>query len=432
MKKAFYFIFCLLSGFSAVAQTYTPSEEVKASQRDFAADRFGIFIHWGIYSMMGQGEWYLNYGPLQSEYSKAAKGFYPASFDAKEWARIFKDSGARYVTFTSRHHDGFSMWDTEQSPYNIVDATPYGRDVLGELSEALRDEGLDLHLYYSHIDWGRPDYPRGRTGLHTGIDPAGYDWPSYYAFMNRQLTELLTNYGPIRCIWFDGLWDHDADTVPFNWQLDEQYALIHKLQPQCMVANNHHLTPFPGEDMQIFERDVPGQNKAGLSGQEISQLPLETCQTMNGMWGYKIVDTNYKSADEIIRLLINTSGMGANLLLNIGPQPSGELPAMAVERLREVGEWLRANGETIYGTSGSDFPAQDWGTSTRTNDKVYLHITKAPANGEILVPKTYDIKGAKEFATGKSLDHRATFNGLVIKLGDTPASPDYIVELSLK
>ena len=183
------------------SSTYVPSEAVRKSQKEFAADRFGIFIHWGIYSMFAQGEWYLNYGPRADEYAKAARGFYPADFNADQWAKAIRDSGAKYICFTSRHHDGFSMWDTAQSDYNIVDATPFKRDVIKELSEACRDNDLKLHLYYSHIDWTRPDYPRGRTGHTPDLDSLHYDWKGYRAFMDRQLTELLTDYGPIRAIW---------------------------------------------------------------------------------------------------------------------------------------------------------------------------------------------------------------------------------------
>lgn len=204
---------------SAGATGYVPSEEIRKSQKDFSDDRFGIFLHWGIYSMFGQGEWYLNYGPDAEEYKKAAKGFYPADFNAREWVKAIKDAGAKYVCFTTRHHDGFSMFHTAENDYNIVDGTPFGRDILKELSDACGEEGIALHLYYSHLDWVREDYPQGRTGHDTGRDSSKADWKSYYGFMNRQLRELLTNYGPIRAIWFDGWWDHDEDAVPFDWQL---------------------------------------------------------------------------------------------------------------------------------------------------------------------------------------------------------------------
>lgn len=416
----------------SAAPAYTPSPEVMRSQKEFAADRFGIFIHWGIYSMFARGEWYLNYGPKADEYAKAARAFYPADFDASEWVSAIKDSGARYVCFTSRHHDGFSMFHTAESDYNIVDATPFKRDILKELADECHRQDLKLHLYYSHIDWTRDDYPWGRTGRTTGKDSLKSDWPHYYGFMNRQLKELLTNYGPVRAIWFDGWWDHDSDSIPFNWELPEQYAMIHRLQPSCMVGNNHHQSPFPGEDIQIFERDIPGENSAGLSGQAISRLPLETCNTMNGMWGYKIEDTDYKDTRTLIHYLVKTTaGMGANLLLNIGPQPNGELPAAAISRLKEMGEWMRANGETIYGTTASPFPAQDWGTCTRKDKRLFIHLL-TPGSTEILLPADLKVKNAVNFADRSKVKFSRSADGITLHLAALPESIDHIVELELK
>ena len=378
MKRFFLLVALLcMAGAPLRAENYKPTPENLQSRRQFSEDRFGIFIHWGIYSTFAQGEWYLQNGPLRrEEYAKAANAFYPYAFDAKAWAKVFKKAGARYITFTTRHHDGFSMWNTQQSDYNIMH-TPYGKDVVAQLAEACRENNLALHLYYSHIDWMRDDYPMGRTGRGVGKDTAKADWPHYFAFMNRQLTELLTQYGAVRAIWFDGWWDHDQTKPAFDWQLPEQYALIHRLQPACLVGNNHHRQPYEGEDLQFFERDVPGENKAGLSGQAISRLPLETCETMNGMWGYKVADQNYKSADELIKLLVRTASKGANLLLNVGPQPDGNLPAAAIERLEAMGEWLQVNGETIYGTAGGSLGDGKNVVSTRSGSKVYVHILDA-------------------------------------------------------
>lgn len=411
--------------------TYIPTPERQQAQQEFADNGFGVFIHWGIYSMFAQGEWYLNYDNITAEeYAKAAKGFYPADFNAAEWVKAIKDAGAKYITFTTRHHDGFSMWDTDQSDYNIVDATPFKRDILRELADECHKQGIKLHLYYSHIDWTRPDYPSGRTGLNTGRDTTLRDWPHYYDFMNRQLTELLTNYGEIGAIWFDGHWDHDQDSVPFDWQLPEQYALIHSLQPKVLIGNNHHIEPFAGEDIQIFERDLPGQNTAGLSGQAVSRLPLETCQTMNGMWGYKIKDQDYKSVDELIRYLVNAAGMGANLLLNVGPQPNGEIPAAALERFKAIGQWLGKYGETFYATEAGDFKEQPWGTSTRKGDKLYVHVFDPKAT-EITVPTAAKVKKAVAFDTREPLKYtRLKEGGISIKLPAIPEGTiDYIIEL---
>lgn len=299
---------------------YQPTPEIIEAQNRFADNKFGIFIHWGIYSMVGHGEWYLNRpGITTAEYEKLASAFYPVRFDAAEWVSTIKASGAKYICITSRHHDSFSMFDTEQSDYNIVDATPFRRDILKELAEECQRQGIALHIYYSHLDWRRADYPLGRTGRTTGRAIGQENYDSYFQFMNAQITELLTNYGPIGAIWFDGKCDHDANP-DFDWRLDEQYALIHRLQPGCLIANNHHEVPLAGENIQIFERDLPGENKAGYSGTSgISRhLPLESCETMNGMWGYKISDQNYKSVKELIHLLVRAAGKNANLLLNVG------------------------------------------------------------------------------------------------------------------
>lgn len=424
-------LFAMLAIGDISAQCYEPTRANLKSREEFAEDRFGIFIHWGLYSVYGQGEWYLqNAGLNRDEYAKVADAFYPHRFDAKKWVKLVKDSGAKYICITTRHHDGFSMWDTKQSDYNIVDATPFGRDILKEISKECKKQGIALHLYYSHADWYRDDYPRGRTAKNvTGRDSTLVNWDSYYKFMNKQLTELLKNYGKVRAIWFDGWWDHDQDAVPFDWQLEEQYKLVHKLQRRCLVANNHHQTPFAGEDIQIFERDLPGENAYGLSGQEISKLPLETCQTMNGMWGYKVADQNYKSTEELIRYLVSTAGKGANLLLNVGPQPNGEIPAAAEERLLEMGKWLKKNGKTIYGTVAGDVPPQKWGCTTRKDNKLYVHIFEFEG-GELRLPLQCDVKKAKIFGKHKKVEYRIENGEVVLTLDAVKDTPDFIIELT--
>ena len=430
MKRFFLLVALLcMAGAPLRAENYKPTPENLQSRRQFSEDRFGIFIHWGIYSTFAQGEWYLQDGPLRrEEYAKAANAFYPHDFDANAWAKVFKKAGARYITFTTRHHDGFSMWNTRQSDYNIMH-TPYGKDVVAQLAEACRENNLALHLYYSHIDWMRDDYPMGRTGRGVGKDTAKADWPHYFAFMNRQLTELLTQYGPVRAIWFDGWWDHDQTKPAFDWQLPEQYALIHRLQPACLVGNNHHQQPNEGEDLQFFERDVPGENKAGLSGQAIGRLPLETCETMNGMWGYKVADQNYKSADQLIQLLVRTASKGANLLLNVGPQPDGNLPAAAVERLEAMGEWLQVNGESIYGTAAGSLGDGKNVVSTRRGSKVYVHILD-PEIKMLDLPCSDQVKKVYRLGKGTSLSFKYGRKRLSFAAADEQV-PDriYVVEL---
>ena len=434
MKKLFLLGCALLFAAGSRAQTgYVPAPENLAARQAFADGRFGIFLHWGLYAMLGQGEWTMTNLDLNyREYEKLAGGFYPAKFDARAWVTAFREAGARYICFTTRHHDGFSMFHTGQSSYNVVDATPFARDVVRELAEECHRQGLRVHFYYSLIDWWREDAPRGRTGLGTGRPADKEDADAYFDFMKAQLTELLTQYGEVGAIWFDGVWDQDRNPS-FDWRLDELYGLIHRLQPACLIVNNHHLTPFEGEDVQAFERDLPGENTAGLSGQAISRLPLETCQTMNGMWGYKITDQNYKSVGTLVQYLVGAAGRGANLLLNIGPQPDGALPAAAVERLEGIGEWLRANGETVYGTTAGPVAPRDWGVTTRKGDKVYIHVLNWP-DEELFVPVAGEkVVRAARFADGGRLTFRQDDAGVTVRLGKRDiGAPDFIVELTVR
>ena len=432
MKKSILFTIILACTLSMQAQTYQPSPEIQQAQREFQDKKFGIFLHWGIYSMLGQGEWVMqNRNINYQEYPKISAGFYPSKFNADEWVQAIKASGAKYITITSRHHDGFSMWNSAASDYNIVKATPFKRDVLKELSEACQRHGIALHFYYSHLDWGRLDYPLGRTGLGTSRPKDQQDWKHYQKFMNDQLTELLTQYGPIGAIWFDGVWDHDSDATPFDWQLRPQYDLIHRLQPSCLVANNHHLVPFDGEDVQIFERDLPGENKAGYSGENgVSKtLPLESCETMNRTWGYNITDSLYKTPKEIIHLLVGAAGRNANLLLNIGPEPNGELPAEAVSRLKAVGEWMGQYGETIYGTRGGEVEPHPWGVTTRKDNLLFVHILDLQDSGLFLPLKNNKVKRACEFVSRKAVKLTRVDGGIVLQLGQKPTDIDYVVEL---
>lgn len=433
MKKTLLLIAALLTGFCSRAQeTYKPTAENLKAREQFQDEKFGIFLHWGLYSMMGAGEWVMtNWNINHREYPKLAKTFYPSEFDADAWVSAIKTAGAKYITITTRHHDGFSLFKTATSTYNTVDGTPFKRDIIKELADACRRHGIKLHLYYSHLDWGREDYPQGRTGLGTGRDKEKADWNSYYHFMNTQLTELLTNYGPVGAIWFDGWWDHDSDAKPFDWQLTEQYAMIHRLQPQCLIGNNHHQTPNAGEDIQIFERDLPGENKAGLSGQCISRLPLESCQTINDHWGYSITDSNYKSPRQLIQMLVRAAGKNANLLLNIGPEPGGALPSLALNRLQTLGKWLNQYGETIYGTRGGIVAPHEWGVSTQRGNKLYIHILNCMDSSLFIPTGNHKIKSATVFGTNKRVNFTKTGNGITLNFDTVPTDIDYIVELTL-
>ena len=430
---SFLLMFSLVLGVSAQTN-YQPTEENLKARQEFQDNKFGIFLHWGLYCMLATGEWTMQNNNLNyKEYAKLAGGFYPSKFNAAEWVSAIKASGAKYICITTRHHEGFSMFNTQYSDYNIVKATPFKRDVIKELADECHKQGIRIHFYYSHLDWYREDYPWGRTGHGTGRPDSKGNWQSYYQFMNNQLTELLTNYGSVGAIWFDGWWDHKDDATPFDWELPGQYALIHKLQPACLVGNNHHQKPNPGEDIQIFERDLPGENTAGFSGQStISRLPLETCETMNGMWGFKIADRNYKSTKTLVQYLVKAAGKNANLLMNIGPQPDGELPATAVERLKEMGEWMKVYGPTIYGTRGGLVPPHDWGVTTQKGNKLFVHILNLQDKALFLPLTVKKVKSAVVFKDRSKVRFTQSKAGVLLELSQKPEDYDYVVELTIE
>src|SRR6266700_1894743 len=354
------------------AQTYQPSEANLKARQWFQDSKFGLFIHWGVYSVLGEGEWVMNNKKMSiSEYEPLAARFNPSEFDAAEWVRIAKSAGMKYITITSKHHDGFAMWGTKQTKWNIVDATPYKQDPLKMLAEECRKQGVKLLFYHSHLDWHHPDYyPRGRTGHNSGRPESG-DFNRYLDFMDNQLRELQTNYGDIAVIWFDGWWDKPTA----DWRLEKTYSMIHSLQPAALVGNNHHRKPFEGEDFQMFEKDLPGQNTAGFNAEsEIGKLPLESCDTVNKAWGYNSKDKQYKSVTDLIHFLARAAGHNSNFLLNVGPMPNGKIQPEFVERLRGMGEWMKVVGESIYGTRGGPLPPGPWGAMTQKPGKIYVHV----------------------------------------------------------
>jgi alpha-L-fucosidase len=433
MKKTFVLFFVMLCITSAIVaqQPYIPTAENLKNREEFQDMKFGVFIHWGIYSMMADGEWIMNNKNIQfEEYAKLANGFFPTKFDAVKWVSDVKAAGAKYICITSRHHDGFSMFGTKQSDYNIVDATPFGRDVIKELADECHKQGIKLHFYYSLLDWKRADYyPLGRTGKGVGRTETG-NWESYHKFMLGQLTELLTNYGEIGAIWFDGQWDQPAD---FNWRMREIYDHIHSIQPGCLIINNHHLAPAEGEDGQTFEKDLPGQNKSGYSSTAtIGQLPLETCETMNNSWGYNITDKNYKSEKDLIHYIVKAAGNNANLLMNVGPRPDGTFPDIAISRYNAMGEWLKTYGETIYGTRGGFIAPHDWGVTTQKGNKLYVHILNLQDEALYLPMQGKRVVTAKMFLDKKPVKFTKAADGIVLQLGILPNETVNVVELVLE
>ena len=421
-------------------ETYKPSKENIKAREWFKDARFGLFIHWGVYSVLGDGEWVMNNQNISiEEYEKLPSFFNPVYFDAEEWVLMAKDAGMKYITITSRHHDGFSMFDSKASDYNIVKKTPYGKDVLKMLAEACRKHDLKLFFYYSQLDWYRDDYfPRGRTG--NGINGRGEgNWNDYINFMKSQLTELLTNYGEIGGIWFDGEWDQFKwDGKRFgepmaDFKLGEVYSLIHKLQPQALIGSNHHIAPNPGEDFQMFEKDLPGRSTKSFatSADDIGTLPLEVCETINGSWGFNLKDRKHKSKKELVQYLIKAAGYDSNLLLNVGPMPNGRIQKEHIKSLSEIGEWIRLNGETIYGTSRGPIDPTDEIASTQKGNSIYIHLLD---NRSTYFIEGYNpkIKKITYYHSSNKVKHQKTKSGLIINVNEDELNEiDTIIKIEI-
>jgi alpha-L-fucosidase len=424
--KRFALILILSAG--AYAQTYHPAPENLKAREWFQNNRFGLFIHWGLYSVLGKGEWVMNNDKLTvAQYEKLAPGFNPTEFNPAEWVAMVKDAGMKYITITSKHHDGFAMWGTKQSDWDIVDRTPYRKDPLKMLAEECHRQGIKLFFYHSQLDWHHPDYyPLGRTG-HASGRPEGGDFNKYLDYMDSQLRELLTGYGEVGGIWFDGMWDKpDA-----NWRINQTYSLIHSLQPAALVGSNHHLKPFEGEDFQMFEKDLPGGRNSGFNDKsEIGALPLETCDTINNAWGYNSTDKKFKSTKQLVQYLVRAAGNNANFLLNVGPMPTGKIQPEFVERLHGMGEWMRTNGQSIYDTRGGPVTPRPWGVTTQKAGKIYVHVLDWP-DQLLALPKLPGVQSASILSSGKPVEVKADAAGTVLRFPSTDRDPiDTIIVLN--
>jgi len=387
-----------------------------------------MFIHWGVYSLLGNGEWVMQNRKITvPEYEWLATTFNPTKFDARTWVSVARAAGMKYITITSRHHDGFSMFKTAATPYNIVDWTSFRRDPLKELADECQRQGIKLFFYYSQLDWHHTDYwPRGGTGLATGRPESG-DWNRYLGFMNQQLSELLTNYGPIGGIWFDGMWDKPNA----EWKLADTYGLIHRLQPATLIVPNHHRLPLPGEDVQTFEQDLPGANTAGFNTTEIGKLPTETSLTMNGSWGFNITDRDFKSVKELVTTLVRAAGTGTNLLLNIGPRPDGTISPEFVQRLDSIGRWMDKHGQSIYATRAGPITPRQWGVTTRKGDTVYVHVVSWSDRTLAIPALGAKVKRAWALETGSTVPFVQTDAGITLTLPPrSPSDVDQVIVLA--
>ena len=324
-------------------------------------DRFGMFIHWGVYAIpagkyngkevKGIGEWIMKHGEIPViEYEKYAKQFNPVKFDADEWVRILKDAGMKYLVITSKHHDGFAIWDSKVSNYDIVDFAPYGKDILQALSKACKEQGIKFGLYHSIMDWHHPDaqaYSYLKNDPKKRADNKEHFADYLETYMKPQVKELIDNYDP-DIIWFDGEWIEEFT----HKQGQELYQYVRTLNPSILINNRVDKGRSGMQGMNKVDKKYAGD--FGTPEQEIletaSTLDWESCMTMNDTWGFKQSDHNWKSTKELVHNLIDVTAKGGNYLLNVGPTAEGLIPAPSVERLKQIGIWLNVNGEAIYGT----------------------------------------------------------------------------------
>ncbi|HSV86046.1 MAG TPA: alpha-L-fucosidase [Levilinea sp.] len=365
----------------------------EAGMARFLDDSFGMFIHWGLYSILARGEWVMHHEHIVvDEYEQLTRQFNPLKFNAEEWVSVAADAGQKYMVITSRHHDGFSMYDTALSDYKVTN-TPFQRDPIRELADACaRRSDIRLGFYSSLLDWRHPAYRFRRE--------SGLAWDDYLAFLHGQVRELCTQFGELACIWFDGDWpghlineENEYFLAGGSFEYERLYNMIHELQPQAVIQNNRHARPLRGEDIQGFEQDLPGENTAGFNTTKIYHLPVEVCMTINDNWGVHYADENHKSVRRLVHVLVKSAAMGGNYLLNVGPTAEGEILPAHIDRLRKVGGWLKKHGEAIYGTRAGLVTGPGI-ASTRRGDTHYVHVLDYASDYARLSGVPVDVRSA--------------------------------------
>ncbi len=384
-----------IAGCQGVGQKRTLSKDER--MKWWRDARFGMFVHWGLYAVPagqwkgkeipGIGEWIMERADIPvAEYEPLAQQFNPVKFNADEFVGIAKNAGMKYIVITSKHHDGFCLWDSEVTDYDIMDSSPFKRDILKELSKACKKQGIKLCFYHSIMDWHHPDaqrpfYPDYNDGKKSNPNFARY----VENYMKPQLKELITNYGPLGVMWFDGEWIKDW-TEP---QGKDLYNYVQALQPNIIINNRVGKGRKGMEGLNKGDQEYSGD--FGTPEQQIPATGLpgvdwESCMTMNDTWGYKSDDHNWKSNKVLIQNLADIASKGGNFLLNVGPTAEGLIPDASIERLAAIGNWMKVNSESIYGTTASPLGKLPWGRCTAKPGKLYLHVFDWPTNLKLEVP----------------------------------------------
>ncbi len=358
-----------------------PPQATPGVIRDWQNKRFGMFVHWGPVSLKGtEIGWSRGREVPTEEYDQLYTRFNPDRFNADQWVRVAQDAGMKYLVITSKHHDGFCLWPSKYTEYDIA-ATPFKRDVLKELSEACRKRDIQFCTYFSICDWHHPDYPLGSPGGRSNKQQ--HDMPSYYQYLRNQTKEIIDNYGPLGVMWFDGEWESPWTNTYGN----DLYDFLKGIQPTLMINNrvgkgrNGMAGTTKQSRLNAGDFDTPEQRIGGFN----RERPWETCMTICRQWAWKPDDT-MKSEKECIQTLLHTVGGDGNLLFNVGPMPDGRIEPRQVEQLKKMGDWLKKYGDGVYGTRGGPFKPGEWGAATCRSDKIYLFVMSWPEKGPLVLP----------------------------------------------
>lgn len=365
------------------------NQEIQKRTKWFMDDRFGMFIHWGLYSIPACGEWVMSEKEMTVEqYQPYFEQFNPVDYQPQKWAQLAKAAGMQYAVLTAKHHDGFCLFDSALTDYKATN-TKAGRDLVREFVEAFREAGLKVGLYFSLIDWHHPDFPKYGDRQHPMRNNQTYkdeviDFERYLKYMHGQVRELVTNYGKLDLLWFDFSYD---DMAGEKWKATELIKMVRQYQPDVIIDNrlegagdNHGsiVTENPliySGDFASPEQIIPPK---GVCDEKGNPIPWELCATMNNHWGYCNYDHQYKSAEMLVRKLVECVSKGGNMILNVGPDAKGNIPRESVKILKEIGEWMEKNGESIYQCGISSLEKPDWGRYTQRGKTIYAHIYETP------------------------------------------------------
>jgi len=383
--------------------------------KNFTYNRFGMFIHWGLYAIPARGEWIRNNERITIEdYQKYFDTFDPVDYDPKKWARLAKKAGMKYAVLTTKHHDGFCLFDSQYTDYKATN-TKAKRDLVREYVDAFRAEGISVGFYYSLLDWHHPDFPATNDMHHPMRGNEAYihqgeHFERYVEYLHNQVRELLTNYGKIDIMWFDFSY---GEMSAEKWHATELVKMVRSINPDIIIDNRMGGNILSAEpeyysgDFHSPEQMIPAGGMKDVNG---VRVPWETCITLNDHWGYCAKDKNYKSAKNVINMLVECVSKGGNLLLNVGPDSKGNIPKESVEILEEVGEWMDKNSDSIYGCTCAEVPKPEWGRITKNDDYLYLHVQDCCSDSVALYGCDLKFKNATLLKDGRELSMRRPWN----------------------